>query len=84
VGIKGAMSAYRRVIEAAEDPEAKRAEIENQLHMLDSPFKTAHTFGIEDIIDPRDTRPLLAEFVEDAQAALKAQLGPRTGLGYRP
>jgi acetyl-CoA carboxylase carboxyltransferase component len=80
----GAMAAYRRVIEAADDPEAKKAEIEEQLYTLDSPFRTAHTFGVEGIIDPRDTRPLLAEFVEDAQAALKAQLGPRTGIGYRP
>lgn len=80
----GAMAAYRRVIEAADDPKAKRAEIEEQLHTLDSPFKTAHTFGIEEIIDPRDTRPLLAEFVEDAQVALRGQLGPRAGIGYRP
>ena len=27
-----------------------------------SPFRTAERFGIEEIIDPRDTRPLLCEF----------------------
>lgn len=26
-----------------------------------SPTKTAHQFGIEEIIDPRDTRPLMCE-----------------------
>ncbi len=29
--------------------------------MSRSPSKTAHQFGIEEIIDPRDTRPLLCE-----------------------
>ena len=29
---------------------------------LRSPFRTAETFLIEEIIDPRDTRPLLCEF----------------------
>jgi len=29
-----------------------------------SPFRTAEKFGVEDIIDPRDTRPLLCEFAE--------------------
>lgn len=27
-----------------------------------SPFRTAERYGVEEIIDPRDTRPLLCEF----------------------
>jgi hypothetical protein len=27
-----------------------------------SPFRVAEAFGVEEIIDPRDTRPLLCEF----------------------
>ncbi|MDP2919442.1 MAG: carboxyl transferase domain-containing protein [Dehalococcoidia bacterium] len=80
----GAMAAYRREIEAAEDPTSKRLEIENRLKALASPFRTAEAFNIEDIIDPRDTRPLLCDFVEKAQRLLQAQLGPRTGPGYMP
>jgi len=80
----GTMAAYRRVIEESDDPVAKKAEIEEQLHQFDSPFRTAYTFGVEEIIDPRDTRPLLADFVEDAQPILKAQLGMSAGLSYRP
>lgn len=71
----GASAAYRREIEAAPDPEAKRAEIEARLNALASPFLTAEATG-QDIIDPRDTRPLLCEFVEEAQAILRSQLGP--------
>jgi acetyl-CoA carboxylase carboxyltransferase component len=70
----GASAAYRREIESAPDPEAKRAEIEARLNALASPFLTAEATG-QDIIDPRDTRPLLCEFVEDAQRVLASQLG---------
>jgi acetyl-CoA carboxylase carboxyltransferase component len=71
----GAAAAYRREIESAADPDARRAEIEARLEALASPFRTAEATG-QDIIDPRDTRALLAEFVEDAQRVLATQLGP--------
>ncbi|MCA8928908.1 MAG: hypothetical protein KDC18_12630 [Alphaproteobacteria bacterium] len=71
----GAAAAYRREIEAADDPEAKRAEIEARLTAIASPFRTAEATG-QDIIDPRETRPMLCEFVQDAQRILRRQLGP--------
>jgi acetyl-CoA carboxylase carboxyltransferase component len=71
----GAAAAYRREIEAADDPDAKRAEIEARLTAIASPFRTAEATG-QDIIDPRETRPLLCEFVEDAQRILQRQVGP--------
>ena len=71
----GTAAAYRREIEAAPDPEAARLEIEARLDRLSSPFRTAEATG-QDIIDPRDTRPLVADFVADAQRILARQLGP--------
>lgn len=71
----GAVAAYRRVIESSPDPEAKREEIERRLKAIASPFRTAEA-TLQDIIDPRDTRPLLCEFIEEAQSVLKTQLGP--------
>jgi methylmalonyl-CoA decarboxylase subunit alpha len=71
----GASAAYKREIESAPDPEAKRKQIEARLNALGSPFRTAEATG-QDIIDPRDTRPLLVQFVEDAQRILRTQLGP--------
>ena len=58
----GIEAAYRAEIEAAADPAAKRAEIEERLEKLRSPFRTAEAFWIEEIIDPRDTRRLAVEF----------------------
>jgi acetyl-CoA carboxylase carboxyltransferase component len=39
-----------------------RSQIDQRLQKLRSPFRSAETFCIEEIIDPRDTRLLLCEF----------------------
>lgn len=80
----GTAIAYKREIEAAEDPEAKRQEIEDRLQAISSPFRNAHAFGIENMIDPRETRPLLVDFMEDAWRLLPESLKPIEGLSYRP
>jgi acetyl-CoA carboxylase carboxyltransferase component len=58
----GIEAAYRAEIDAAADPKDKMAEIEERLTKLRSPFRSAETFWIEEIIDPRETRPLICEF----------------------
>ncbi|HKI99360.1 MAG TPA: carboxyl transferase domain-containing protein [bacterium] len=77
----GIEAAYRADIEAAPDPQARLAEIEAKLERLRSPFRAAEAFAPEEIIDPRDTRPLLCEFAELA-APLRTP-GPRHH-GMRP
>ncbi len=67
----GIEAGYRAEIEAAEDPAAKLAEIENRLNVLRSPLRTAEAFWVEEIIDPRDTRRLLCEFADQAAAVLE-------------
>ena len=81
----GIEAAYRRDLEAAEDPAALRAEIEARLNAVRSPFRTAERFGVEEIIDPRDTRPLLCDWAERAHelVAHDAGAGPKT-RGLRP
>jgi len=60
----GIEAAYRAEIDAAPDPRVKMAEIEERLTKLRSPFRSAETFWIEEIVDPRDTRRLLCEWAE--------------------
>jgi len=79
----GVQAAYRRDIEAAPDPEARRRELEAKLDALRSPFRTAEAFGIEEMIDPRDTRPLLCDWVAMAYDLLPVELGPKR-RGCRP
>lgn len=58
----GIEAAYRADIDAADDPDAKMAEIEDRLNKLRSPFRSAESFWIEEIVDPRETRSLLCDF----------------------
>jgi acetyl-CoA carboxylase carboxyltransferase component len=79
----GVEAAYRREIEAAEDPDALRIELESRLASLRSPLLTAETFQIEDLIDPRETRPLLVDWARRAREILRPECGPRA-RGFRP
>jgi acetyl-CoA carboxylase carboxyltransferase component len=73
----GVQAAYKRDIEASPDPAARRREIEENLNQFRSPLRTAEAFGVEEIIDPRDTRPLLCEWIEGAYGMLPSELGPK-------
>ncbi|MFN0145360.1 MAG: acyl-CoA carboxylase subunit beta [Dehalococcoidia bacterium] len=79
----GVAAAYRREIEAAEDPEAHREMIEERLLRLRSPMKAAHHFDVIDLIDPRDTRRLACTFVKLAQPMLQ-ELAKRPKRAVRP
>jgi len=73
----GVQAAYRRDIEASENPDARRRELEDMLEQYRSPFRTAEAFGVEEVIDPRETRPLLCDWVRLAYDILPTQLGPK-------
>jgi acetyl-CoA carboxylase carboxyltransferase component len=73
--------AYKAEIEAAADPEAKRAEIEERVRGLTSPFRSAEAFVVEDIVDPADTRKLAIEF---ANLAAPLRVAGVTRFPYRP
>ncbi|HYF06379.1 MAG TPA: carboxyl transferase domain-containing protein, partial [Acetobacteraceae bacterium] len=67
----GVEAAYAADIAAAPDREEKIAEIDRRLQQLRSPLRTAEAFWVEEIVDPRDTRPLLCEFAELAGRQLR-------------
>ncbi|HEX5365095.1 MAG TPA: methylenetetrahydrofolate reductase [Acidimicrobiales bacterium] len=69
----------------ADDPAALRDDIERRLNAVRSPFRTAERFGVEEIIDPRDTRPILCDWAERAHelVAHEAGDGPKR-RGLRP
>ncbi|WP_119417766.1 acyl-CoA carboxylase subunit beta [Desertibaculum subflavum] len=77
----GVEAAYRAEIDAAPDRAAKIAEIEAKLNRLRSPFRTAEAFWVEEMIDPRATRPLLCEF---ANLAAKLRRPGQVAFGMRP
>lgn len=77
----GIEAAFRKELSEAEDPEALKAQLYSKFEAIRSPFRTAESFFAEEIIDPRDTRPLLVDFVHHAQRCLEP--GERR-IGFRP
>jgi len=79
----GVAAAYRREIAAAPDPEQRRRELEARHEGDRNPFLRTEAFGLHDLIDPRETRPISVDFVHQAQIVLRSSLGPKL-RGVRP
>lgn len=77
----GIEAAFKSELETHPDPQARLAEIRAWAEALRSPFRTAESFYAEEIIDPRDTRPLLCDWANLAQRY--NQPGP-SSFGMRP
>ena len=73
--------AYKAELAEVDDYDAHLAKIKARLNKVRSPFRSAEYFEIEEIIDPRDTRPVLCQWVRLARKALRAQPAQFT---YRP
>lgn len=80
----GVAAAFRREIAAAKDPKAREAELEAALRASASPFRTAEAFGVEEIIDPRETRAYLCRFLDVAAGRMTTELGQKPKYGVRP
>ena len=81
----GIEAAYKRQLAEAADPRALRDELMARIESARGPVGPLSKFQIEELIDPRDTRRLICEWVETAWRLIAApdRLGPRT-LQFRP
>ena len=79
----GVAVAFHREIAAAENPEAKRRELEERIREARSPFPRAESFAVHELIDPRETRPMLCEWIDWIQPQLDNLVGP-VRFGMRP
>ena len=79
----GVAVAFRREIESAPDPAARRRELEEELAARRSPFPRAEAFSVHDLIDPRQTRPVLCRWLEWAAPLIRERRGPRS-YTFRP
>ncbi len=67
-------------------------QLEERFNAVRSPIRTAEAFGIEEIIDPRDTRPLLVDWVRLAyanivpthSASARGRSGPSSSRVQKP
>jgi acetyl-CoA carboxylase carboxyltransferase component len=68
MGPEGAVNIiFRKQIEAAEDPDATRAEMIERIRKTIDPYIAAGNALIDDIIDPRETRPTVIRALEMAE-----------------
>ena len=77
----GIEAAYKSDLEKSDNPELLLKEIEERLNHVRSPFRTAEKFSVEDIIDPRDTRKELCDWI--SLVAKNRKAGP-VSFGMRP
>ena len=76
----GVAVAFRSEIEAAADPDARRAELEEAFAARRSPFPRAESFSVHDLIDPRETRGRLCRWLGHVWPLLKEQIPTRIPL----
>ncbi|MCP4752398.1 MAG: ATP-grasp domain-containing protein [Proteobacteria bacterium] len=81
----GIEAAYKRQLAEADDPAALREELMARIESARGPLGPLSRFQMEEMVDPRDTRPLVCEWVETAYRVVNqpANLVPRP-LQFRP
>jgi len=83
MGAEGAVNIIgRSAIEAADDPEATRRQMEEAIRATIDPYIAAGNAMIDDVIDPRETRPVVIRALE--MAATKKVERPYKKLGVVP
>jgi acetyl-CoA carboxylase carboxyltransferase component len=83
MGPEGAVNIiFRKQIEAAEEPDAARAEMIEGIRKTIDPYVAAGNALIDDIIDPRETRPTVIRALEMAET--KRVSRPRKRHGVMP
>jgi methylmalonyl-CoA decarboxylase subunit alpha len=79
----GVAVAFRRELAEADDPDALRAQLEAEMASRLSPAPRGESFAMHELIDPRETRPYLCQWVEWSQGPLEQFKGPKR-FGIRP
>jgi acetyl-CoA carboxylase carboxyltransferase component len=83
MGAEGAVNIImRKQVEAADDPEAKRAELVAGFQKIIDPYIAAGNAMVDDVIDPRETRPVVIRAFE--MAATKRVERPWKRHGVMP
>ena len=78
MGIEGAVDvAYSRVYENADDPEAKRQELIDEFIDRTGPVRAAEAVGIDDVIDPRETRDRIRRALERSGPEREGEWPPK-------
>ena len=71
---------FRKQVEEAEDPAAKRAELIDAYRGLIDVYVAARNDMVDDVIDPRETRPTIIRALEMAEGKRVERPFKRNGI----
>jgi acetyl-CoA carboxylase carboxyltransferase component len=81
MGAEGAVEIiFRKQVDAAEDPAAKKAELIDNFRKIIDPYIAAGNDLVDDIIDPRETRPVICRALEMAAGKQLERPYKRSGV----
>ncbi len=81
MGAEGAVEiVFRKQVEAAEDPAAKKAELIASYRKIIDVYVAARNGMIDDVIDPRETRPTICRALEMAEGKRIERPWKRNGV----
>jgi propionyl-CoA carboxylase beta chain len=85
MSVEGAVDvAYARQVAAAADPAARRSELIDRFRRQLGAMNAAAHFGIDDVIDPRETRSTLVATLERCPRRKQARAWPQKPHGISP
>lgn len=73
----GVEAGFAREIEESDDPEAYRVAVQQSFKDLADPWRTVEAFGVEAMIDPRETRLVVADFLNASMHKVRTAVGPQ-------
>jgi acetyl-CoA carboxylase carboxyltransferase component len=81
----GSAAVTRRTeVGAGDDPERARKDLEARFEEMEGPYLAAGAYRIDEILDPRETRPTVIRHLEVARQRRKEPLGPALMHGIKP
>ncbi len=80
----GVLAAHKAELEAAQDPQALARDLEAAYKKYEGPYPAAATFNIDDVIDPRETRPRIIRALELALSRRTSPPTPALRHGVMP
>lgn len=80
----GVLASHGAELAAAEDPEALKKQLEESYKGYCGPYPAAAKFNIDDVIDPRETRPRIIRALELALSRRSEPPGPVYRRGVMP
>jgi acetyl-CoA carboxylase carboxyltransferase component len=81
MGAEGAVEIiFRKQVDAADDPAAKKAELIDNFRKIIDPYIAAGNDLVDDIIDPRETRPVICRALEMAAGKQVERPYKRSGV----